>query len=41
MSDPAKDPKAIAEFRKALEPTYDKVRKQFGKETVDAILSSK
>jgi TRAP-type C4-dicarboxylate transport system substrate-binding protein len=41
VSDPAKDPKAIAEFRKALEPTYDKVRKQFGKETVDAILSSK
>jgi TRAP-type C4-dicarboxylate transport system substrate-binding protein len=41
VSDPAKNPQAIAEFRKALAPTYDKVRKQFGKETVDAILSSK
>ena len=41
VSDPAKNPQAIAEFRKALVPTYDKVRKQFGKETVDAILSSK
>jgi TRAP-type C4-dicarboxylate transport system substrate-binding protein len=41
VSDPAKDPAKIEAFRKALAPTYDKVRKQFGKETVDAILSSK
>jgi TRAP-type C4-dicarboxylate transport system substrate-binding protein len=41
VSDPAKNPQEIAEFRKALAPTYDKVRKQFGKETVDSILSSK
>src|SRR5690242_16651539 len=41
VSDPAKNPQAIAAFRKALAPTYDKVRKQFGKETVDAILSPK
>lgn len=41
VSDPAKNPQEIAAFRKALEPTYDKVRKQFGKETVDSILTSK
>lgn len=41
VSDPAKDPNAIQAFRAALQPAYDKVRKQFGKETVDAILTSK
>ncbi len=41
VSDPAKDPNAIKAFREALKPAYDKVRKQFGKETVDAILQSK
>jgi TRAP-type C4-dicarboxylate transport system substrate-binding protein len=41
VSDPAKNPQEIAAFRKALAPTYDKVRKQFGKETVDSILNSK
>jgi TRAP-type C4-dicarboxylate transport system substrate-binding protein len=40
VSDPAKDPAAIAAFRKALAPTYDKMRKQFGKEVIDSILSS-
>ena len=41
ISDPAKNPAAYKAFRKALEPTYDKVRKEFGKEAVDAILASK
>jgi TRAP-type C4-dicarboxylate transport system substrate-binding protein len=41
VSDPAKDPNTVKAFRAALEKTYDKVRQQFGKETVDAILSSK
>ena len=41
VSDPAKDPAAIAAFRKALEPTYDKMREKFGKDVVDSILSSK
>ncbi|HSN20762.1 MAG TPA: TRAP transporter substrate-binding protein [Usitatibacter sp.] len=40
VSDPAKNPQAIADFRKALAPTYDKMRKQFGKEVIDSILSS-
>ncbi len=41
VSDPAQDPGTVKAFRAALEKTYDKVRKQFGKETVDAILASK
>jgi C4-dicarboxylate-binding protein DctP len=41
VSDPAKDPAKIEAFRKALAPTYDKMRKQFGKEVIDSILSSK
>lgn len=41
VSDPAKDPNAIKAFRAALAKTYDNVRQKFGKETVDAILSSK
>lgn len=41
VSDPAQDPNTVKTFRAALEKTYDKVRKQFGKETVDAILASK
>ncbi len=41
VSDPAKDPAAIKTFRAALAGTYDKVRKEFGKDVVDAILSSK
>jgi TRAP-type C4-dicarboxylate transport system substrate-binding protein len=41
VSDPAKDPASIKAFRAALEPTYNKVREEFGKDVVDAILSSK
>ncbi len=41
VSDPAKDPAVHKEFRAAMAPTYDKMRQQFGKEAVDAILSSK
>ena len=41
ISDPAKSAAAHKAFREALAPTYEKVRQQFGKEAVDAILSSK
>ena len=41
ISDPAKNPAAYKAFRKALEPTYDKMREKFGKAAVDAILASK
>ncbi len=41
VSDPAKDPNKIKEFRAALAPTYDKMRQEFGKEVVDSILAAK
>ncbi len=41
VSDPAKDPARIQAFREALKPTYDKVRKEFGADVVNSILSSK
>jgi TRAP-type C4-dicarboxylate transport system substrate-binding protein len=41
VSDPAKNPAAIKEFRAALAKTYDSVRAKFGKDVVDSILASK
>ncbi len=41
ISDPAKDPAARKEFRQAMAKTYEKMREKFGKDAVDAILSSK
>ncbi|MGP1678417.1 MAG: TRAP transporter substrate-binding protein [Burkholderiales bacterium] len=41
ISDPAKSVAAHKAFRAALAPTYEKMREKFGKEAVDAILSSK
>ncbi len=41
ISDPAKDdPNAVKTFRAALAGTYDRTREKFGKDTVNAILSS-
>jgi TRAP-type C4-dicarboxylate transport system substrate-binding protein len=42
ISDPAKDdPNAVKTFRAALAGTYDRTREKFGKDTVNAILSSR
>lgn len=42
ISDPAKDdPNAVKTFRAALAGTYERTREKFGKDTVNAILSSK
>ncbi len=41
ISDPAKNAAERKAFREAMAPTYEKMREKFGKEAVDAILSSK